>query len=132
MATARPIPTEKTFLEQGEIVVTNSRFVVAAQTYAMTGITSVRSEKETPSRTGPIVLLVLGVLSLFAAAQTNSAWIGVLLFGGLGVLWLVLQKPTFRVKVATAGGEQQALESKDADFVARVVHAVNEAIIYRG
>lgn len=37
---------EKTFLDEGGVTVTNARFVVPAQTYAMSEITSVKSLDE--------------------------------------------------------------------------------------
>jgi hypothetical protein len=40
---------ERTFLDEGGVTVTNARFVVPVQTYAMSGITSVKSLKHTPS-----------------------------------------------------------------------------------
>jgi hypothetical protein len=52
------------FLNEGGVTVTNARFVVPAQTYAMSGVTSVKSLKHTPSIKGPVILCIIGLLSM--------------------------------------------------------------------
>ncbi len=37
---------EKIFLNEGGVIVTSARFVVPSQTYAMSGVTSVKSYEE--------------------------------------------------------------------------------------
>ena len=41
---------EQTFLNESGVTVTNTRFIVPAQTYAMSGITSVKSLRRDPKR----------------------------------------------------------------------------------
>lgn len=40
---------ERTFFDRGNVTVTDSRFIVGSQTYAMRGITSVKGIEITPS-----------------------------------------------------------------------------------
>ena len=50
----------------------------------------------------------------------------------LAVVWWIFQKIEYQVRLSTASGEATALKSKDADWIIRVVNALNEAIIHRG
>ncbi|MDO8971871.1 MAG: DUF6232 family protein, partial [Saprospiraceae bacterium] len=107
---------EKTFLSEGGVTVTNARFIVPAQTYAMSGITSVKSFEETPSRKGAIILVVIGVLAFFAGKE--AIVIGVLALAG-GIAWWVLKKSMYHVLLSSASGESKALSSKDPGWIGR-------------
>jgi len=120
---------EKTFLSDGGVTVTNARFIVPSQTYAMSGITSVKSFEEQPSRKGPIILIVIGVLALFAGKSTIVV---ALLFLAAGIAWWVLEKATYHVLLSSASGEAKALSGKNREWVGRVVTALNDAIVHRG
>ena len=80
---------EKTFLSEGGITVTNARFIVPAQTYAMSGVTSVKSFEETPSRKGPILLILIGVLAMLAGK--DGIVVAILFLAG-GIAWWYMQK----------------------------------------
>ncbi len=118
---------EKTFFQYEDVSVTNSRFMVAAQTFAMSNITSVKASKNVPNRVGPILLIIVGVLFL-----ANGATAPGVIIGGAGVAWLLLQKTMYHVMLTTAGGETSALSSKQRDYIEKVVQALNEAIVARG
>jgi hypothetical protein len=119
------MPTETTFLDEQGITVTNSRFVAGGRTFAMSGITSVHTTRTDPSRKGPIILIVLGLIFLAAYGIGLLGIIG-------GVLWWMSQKPEFSIVLSSASGQVQAYTSQDSDFISRIVGAVNEAIIARG
>ncbi len=120
---------EQTFLDESGILVTNARFVVPAQTYAMSGVTSVAAIKNVPSKKGPIVLIVIGLILMIAGDA--GIILGLLALAG-GIAWLVLNKPEYIVLLNSASGETRALHSKDEDFISRVIVALNESIIARG
>lgn len=120
---------EQVFLNDRGVSVSNSRMMYEGQTYAMSGITSVKSFEKKPSRTGPIILIVIGV---FMLAAGKSAIIGALFFLGGGIAWWVAQKSDYSVLLTSASGEAKAYNSKDGDFVGKIVNAVNEAIVHRG
>ncbi len=120
---------EKTFLNEGGVTVTNARFIVPSQTYAMSGVTSVKSFEEQPSRTGPIVLIIVGVLCFLGGGQ--AIVIGLLFIAG-GIAWWMLEKATFHVLLSSASGEAKALSSKDRGWIGRVVGALNDSIVHRG
>ena len=121
--------TEQIFLDDRGVSVSNSRMMYEGQTYAMSGITSVKSFEKKPSRVGPIILIVIGVLMLAAG---KSAIFAALLFLAGGIAWWILAKPDYSVLLTSASGEMKAYTSKDKDFVIKIVSAVNDAIVHRG
>jgi ABC-type uncharacterized transport system permease subunit len=118
---------EQIFLNEGGVTVTNARFVVPSQTYAMSGITSVKSYEKKPLRRGPILLIIIGVLMILK--QTIGAGFFCLV---VALIWWMLQKTEYQVRLSTASGEATALKSNNTDWIIRVVSALNEAIIHRG
>ena len=120
---------EQTFFNENGVTVTNSRFITPGQTYAMSGVTSIRKLKITPSYKAPIITAIIGFISL--GFGDSGIAIGILLIIA-GIAWFILNKPTFVVVLSSASGEQEALSSKDEEFISRVVNALNEAIVARG
>lgn len=121
-------------MNEGSVTVTNARFVVPGQTYALSGITSVSTWVKKPSKKGPIISIIIGLIALFIGIDTKSAGgigFGVVLIG-IGALILFLQKPTYTVRLYTASGEVDAISSKDRDFIHRISGAVTDAIVARG
>lgn len=122
---------EKQYYEHGQVKVTNARFIVQTQTYAVSGITSVRFDQNIPSWAPPVLLLLAG---LFVVRQMagSSATIWHWLFAvAPGTMWFLLRKPTYSVTLSTAAGESRALTSKNREFIRAVVEALNQAIIDR-
>lgn len=123
------VQNEKVFLAENGITVTNTRFVVPSQIYAMSGVSSVTFGTIHPARMLPIVLAVVGLL--IGIKGNMSIW-GVFLCLAPGVAWLALQKTRFSVVLSTIGGEKRALVSEDRQFIERVVGALNSSVIARG
>lgn len=122
--------------EQG-IQVTSARFIVYQQTYPINGITSVAPFSFQPSRTGPVVgaiLFGLGTLGGLGALRHEGS-IGMpfvcALLTGACVWWFISIKAQHGVMVSTAGMQHRALVTTDQGLVARVVHALNQAISMR-
>ena len=97
---------EKTFFEHENVKVTNARFLVGEQTFAMSNITSVSSSQDRHSRVGPIILLIVGFVMCCASIVVAG-----LIVMAVGVLWLMLQKTKYHVMLRTSGGETKALTS---------------------
>jgi hypothetical protein len=112
---------EITFFQNGEITVTNARFVVGSHTYAMRGITSVRGLEITPGKAMPIFLIITGLFLLLV-------YVGII-FIGFGIYFLIKQKSSFAVVLTTAAGEVKAYESRDSNLVGDVLEALNQAIV---
>lgn len=118
--------SETIFFENEGVRVTNSRFIVDGQTFAMNNITSVKPLEQKPSRILPILLLVLGALP-----AVNGVF-GGLVLSAIGVAWLAMQKTVYHVMLHTSGGETSALKTYQKDYLQKVVTALNNAIVHRG
>jgi len=118
---------EKIYYEGGEVKVTNARFIVSSQTYAMSGITSVKFYSEKPSKLGPLIAFSIAIIALLS--QANIWVIGIPLI--LGVL-LLLRKATHHVVLSSASGETRALNSQNKEFISSVIQSLNDAIVARG
>ena len=125
---------ERTILQRGDVTVTTARFLVGSHTYAMSGITSVQTGVTRPSRVGPILLILFGVIGMLTI--TTGAPVQVLVVAliciVLGILWLRSKKPVYHVLLRSASGEAKACSSKVSDDVNSIVAALNEAIVLRG
>lgn len=117
---------ENVVYENGNVKVTNARFVVDGQTYAMNGVTSVRRFEKSPARGLPIGVGIIGIV-----AMSGSVIVGLLLLAAAIGIW-VSQKTEFSVLLSSASGEARALSSKDRSYIDQVVEALNTAIIQRG
>jgi len=124
--------TEQVFLNERDVSVSNSRMMHKGQTYAMSGITSVKSYEKKPSRKGPIILIIIGVLMLVDGLHEPALLLGAIIFLAGGIAWWVLRKADYSVLLTSASGEMKAYTSKDKDFVIKIVNAVNDAIVHRG
>ena len=129
-------PLERYFLRTDDgVVVTNSRFIFPASrnlpggTYAMANVASVKRKTNPVSRVGPVVLGVVGLLTLLPGSDWRPLGAVMVI---AAVLWWILHKPTFTVILSSASGDQEALTSKDGEYIQKVINALNEAIIHRG
>ena len=95
----------------------------------MSGITSVQSGEDKPSKVGPIIFLTIGTLSLFGGSDSIVFAIIMLTIGGI---WLAALKTTFHILLQTASGEAKALSSTNGAWISKVVNALNESIVHRG
>lgn len=124
---------ESTFLKERGVAVTSARFIVPSQTYAMSGITSVKMFREPPQRGAAIVMLIFGSLVLLGGLGHGAvtAFFG-LIVAGIGAAFLYAAKAKYHVVLKTASGEAQALTSEDSAFIRRVVEGLNASIVHRG
>jgi hypothetical protein len=120
---------EKIFLNRGNVSVSNSRFIVSGQTYAMSNVTSVKSGVYEPEKSVAVALILIGLLSLLGGGWVF--FVGLVLIG-LGVMDWYFAKAKYSVILNTSAGENQALVSVDKSYIEDVIAALNEAIISRG
>lgn len=133
LPSGRNATAESIFFQSGDITVTNARFIVGSQTFAMRSITSVQGV-EIPARYGgPIILVFFGIL--IALFSFNDA-LGLAIFGILIIVigvWLAIrQKRAFAVVLRTAGGEVTAYQSRDRNHISQIIQALNESMISHG
>lgn len=118
---------ERVFFDNNGVTVTNTRFVVPSQTYAMAGITSVQFFTDKPSWVPVFVCFAITALTM---AGNNNIWVvGMPFLTGVALLF---RRPVHHVVLSVSSGETRALNSKDKQHIAAVIHALNEAIIARG
>lgn len=123
---------EKTYYSNGNVTVTNTRFIVPSQTYAMSGVTSVKYLKNSPNRMAPIAVLIGGFLLVAMSIGASASIWHYLIFMSPGIIWLALQRTSYSIQLSSASGESRALVSKEGDFIKKVVDALNQSIIERG
>jgi uncharacterized membrane protein len=121
---------EQMFFDQNGVSVSNTRFIVNGQTYAMSAVTSVKSSVHTPPRVGAALFVIIGVL-ICLIGNTTAIVIGVLTLV-CAIAFGALQKPEHVVVLSTSSGESQALKSVDSLYIESVVSALNHSIIHRG
>lgn len=116
---------EKVYFEHGGVQVTNARFKVDAQTYAIRNITSTAAWSK-PQGWALAALLVLCAIGGFMSKDGAGAGVLFLLLAA-GVFWWA--RPWHFVKLSTASGEVKALKSRDRNYVLQVVNALNDAMV---
>lgn len=120
---------EKVFFDEREVKVTNSRFILPGQkTFAMSGVTAVKTSQVNPNRAGPIVLLIIGA-SIGYTKGIDAISVALVV---AGLAWFFIQKTIYTIVLTTSSGEQQALQDSDLSWISRVVAALNDSIIHRG
>lgn len=121
---------EKIFFNQGNVSVSNSRFIVDGQTYAMNNVTSVKSGVVKPNRLGSIVIGLIGLVMVLSGS--GGVLIGGLVLLVLAVLSWMGNKKQYTVLLNTSSGENQALVSSDESYIRTVINSLNDAIVSRG
>ena len=119
---------EKTFLQNGNITVTQSRFIVDSKTFAMRNISSVQVGVIPAKRGFGILLILIGII-LLVSNDTRTGGIVVI---AIGALFAYLPKDQFTVRISTNAGESDSLMSKDRQFIQKIVDALNEAMVHQG
>jgi hypothetical protein len=125
---------ERVFFQKSGIIVTNSRFVVDSQTFAMRHITSVQTKKETPPLTVPGYLMLLGIALALIGFVSGGVPLGVIGIAALlvGVYLAWNKKDTFKVVLTTSAGEVVAYEDHDGQLISEIVRSLNDAMAASG
>lgn len=122
------LQNEITFYQDVNVTVTQSRYVTNSKTYAMRKISSVHIFEIVKSKTAPVLMIIMGVLMLFANDIRILGFIVLV----VGILILALNKNEFTVRISTNAGEVNSIVSKDRLYVQNIVSALNDAIVFRG
>ncbi len=124
-------PQEVTLYQDAAgVTVTSSRLVVGATVYPIRGLTAVQYV-ELPKSHGPSKLLA--VLSVFAfMVNASDALVGGLILAvflfALAIVIAVKTKPELAIRVLTAGGQIDAVVTKDRARADQIVAALNRAV----
>ncbi|HWV74032.1 MAG TPA: DUF6232 family protein [Pseudosphingobacterium sp.] len=119
------LQNEIQFYQDGNVTVTQSRYIANSTTYAVRNISSVQLYKIVKSRTIPVIMLIIGFLML---SGVNVRVTGVILII-VAVILLVNTKDEFAVRISTNAGETNTFVSKNREHVQKIVDALNDAII---
>ncbi|SAL39288.1 hypothetical protein AWB69_03882 [Caballeronia udeis] len=122
---------ERTFFDENGLRITNARFITPAQTYAMSGVTSVKREIKAANRGPGIIIAIIGLI-VFFAMDSGTAKLAAGVAFCLGVALAVMVKDLHYVVIHSASGESRATESKDKGLIDRIIRALNDSIIARG
>ena len=117
---------EKIFFEHDSVKITNTRFIVDGQTFAMSNVTSVNALEQKPKQLPGVLILVVGL-----AALMQNAFFGLPVIA-LAIYYLYKQHTIYHLMLRTSGGETKALTTHQKQYLEKVISALNEAIIYRG
>jgi uncharacterized protein DUF6232 len=138
---------ERIYFNERGVKVTNTRFIVPNQTYAINGINSVAFFEQHPH---PLLLLFLMLLAFSAPLLLTIIILAMLGFSSSDGLWVLvilivpgpafllfrflmrLYEPIYWVRLDTSGGRVRAFSSLNRDSIQRIIKAVNDAIIARG
>jgi hypothetical protein len=134
--TGKPASDEVNYYsDQLGVRITNARAIMQNKTYSMANLSSVSMWVDMPKRLWPALLIILGFLQTVSCAAGRDtkgmALLGILALGW-GIAWIATLKPTYWVRLTAAGGEANALRSKQKDYIQTVINALNEAIVKRG
>jgi hypothetical protein len=133
LSTLAAVSEETVFYQEGDVIVTQSRFIVRGETFAMRNITSVRSMRFEHAHKGSSKVIAVGLLVALSGFLfgRGAGWLGAGIIV-LGIVCATNEKPTYAVFLTTSAGEVSAYQSADPDTVARIVQALNDSIIARG
>lgn len=118
------------------ITVTDTRVRIGNTTYSMANITSVSITRSPPNRAPGIVIAFLGIvviaISLFYMDDPSyGIYIGAGMFI-VGLIIAALAKGDYYMRIGSASGESNALQSTERGSIEPVVEAIEKAIIMRG
>lgn len=113
--------------------------MVGSKTYAISSISSVQLYEKGAPCLGPI-MMVLGAASaiaslgaLFSGKEPLWGLFVVSLFvAGIGYAMDKSTKPEYRVRLKSASGEEDVMQSPDKPTMQRLVDAINEELASRG
>lgn len=126
---------ETTILEEGNVKITNLRVIIGTKTYSMSNIASVSMGKNDSKGILPFIVIagilsaLIGLIDLKENMQCLTLGMLMVIGGGIGI---ANSKTKYIVRIGSASGESNILESHDKATIKRVVNAMNEAIVRRG
>ena len=144
---------EKVFYTDGhEVTVTDSTFKVSKREYKLLGITRHGFLTIKPHRAPGVFIAIIGLLILLIGAlellpvsnlqdvRVMNRWItanDIAVLGGsvltaFGLLYAVLVKPKYAVRISTADGESNAVVSPQQEYIKQIIDGLNRAFIARG
>lgn len=123
---------EREFFSGDNVYVSLTRFVAFGKTYAMSGVTSVSAAEVKPDYSGSTLMMVVGaIFTLIGLSAPICFLIGIALIAA-GYFSRAAKTPDYYVTLTTSAGHVQAVRSKDREYIASIVQALNDCIVARG
>jgi len=125
---------EAVFFQDRNALVTNLKCVFSneVRVYATSGITSVGMNATQQEIVGAAFLSAIGLGYLYYRGFSEQSLLVavVCLIIASGLFWL--GRPWYSLSLHTAGGAYVPLKSRERDYIAKILMAINEAIMRRG
>lgn len=116
-------------LEEPEISVAGDELRIADSHHRLGEIRGADLHREPAAASGPILMIVVGLICLLSATGDVGV-MGAVLGAGLiaaAAIWWTQKKPSFQVILSKEGGEEIPFESLDEQEAARVLEAIQRA-----
>ena len=127
--------TETTFLQEDFVKVTDQKVIIGTTAYPLIEIKAVRLTTQ-PKSYRSLWLVAAGLpLIIWSLLDETRQFAPFLNIGAalilVGLVLVVLSKPTYGIQIAGAAGEKSILKSTKLAFVQKAVDAIKNAITYR-
>ena len=124
--------SEKTFLQEGMVRITDRRTLIGTDTYPVAEITSVSVARRARTKRY-LWFLFLGFLLILWGEYDQTGYYRVFYNWGMilsivGLALTVLAKPSYVIQIRNGSSVHSILGSTDRRFVQRIVGAMNQAI----
>lgn len=125
-------PPQETTLYQDAagVTVTSARLVVGSTVYPVRGLTAVQYVELPKSHGASKALALFGVFCFIVNASNAPAGGAILaaFFVGLAVVIAVRKQPELAIRILTAGGQIDAVVTKDRARADQIIAALNRAV----
>ena len=123
---------ETTLLQEGPVKITNLRAIIGTLTYPMSQIKAVNVTRRGRSRK-PLLLAIPGILFIaWSLIDQTDQFFGFFIIGIeliiIGIVLVLMAKPTYAVQIGSGSGDNSILRSTDKTFIQRIADAMNKAI----
>lgn len=127
------------YQDTSHVFISSTRAILLNQTFILRNIASVGMEKIQPGYIWEALLMVVAFGSLFLGVTADlSNAPKALLFIGAGLIALVVsavllirKSPYHALVIGVSGNQVQAMTSKNPQYIATLVNALNAALAYR-
>lgn len=126
------------FYDDKKVAVTNHRFIIGNQTYAMHQITSVKRGESIADRGWPAIITLAG-FAIMAYDGYQLFKVGtdfkLLILGTvvllIGISMLMNRQDEYSVIIKTSAGEDHPVKHANKDYIDAIVQALNTSIVSR-
>lgn len=139
-------PNKVIYTDGHGVTVTDENLQVKEKVYSLRGIIHHGLWTIHAAKFPAILLIFIGLLALIlgilefvspffpdiiingesASSNLVSIWIGAVLMT-IGILWLIVSKDKYAVRISTAEGDKNAIVSSKKEYINQIIAAINDA-----